>query len=109
MASLLDYLPRIERVELDSACDVGDTGLAGLSGGGSRRPSWFPGTGPAGPVADAKAGDEDAGTRRARDPVGQRKAATVSVAAARARGKLILAGGTPAAFTAMPMIRQMAW
>ena len=46
---------------------------------------------------------------RARSARSGGKAAIVSVAAARACGKLIRAGGMPAAFTAMPTIRQMAW
>ena len=37
------------------------------------------------------------------------KAATVSVAAARACGKLIVSGGTPAAAAPIPMILQIAW
>ena len=46
---------------------------------------------------------------RARSAWSGGKAATVSVAAARACGKLTRSGGMPAASTAMPTILQMAW
>lgn len=110
MALLLGDLPWVERVELDSPYDVGDAGLAGSAAGKS--PAFLVFRGPARP-----------GRPRTKNP-GMRilsrnaasagsswsggKAGTVSVAAAKACGKLIRAGGMSAAFTAMPMIRQMA-
>ena len=112
MALLLGDLPWAEQVELDSAGDAGDAGLAGLAGGEVAGLLGFPRAGPVRAVAGEEAGHEDLqpGTWPGRGLPGQgEKAATVSVAAARACGKLILSRGMPAAFTAMPTIRQMAW
>src|SRR5579859_2397385 len=101
MALLLGDLPWVEQVELDSPHDVGAAGLAGLAGGEVAGLLGLPRAGAVGAVADEEAGHEDL-----QQECGERvfllvrggKAATVSVAAARACGKLILAGGMPAAF-----------
>jgi hypothetical protein len=57
-------------------------------------------------------GHEDLGQERGEGEVGLLgggEAATVAVAAARACGKLIWSGGMPAASTAIPVSRLMAW
>src|ERR1039457_4375841 len=127
--ALSDHV-RAEQVKLDSSGDVGDAGLAGLAGG---EVAGFPGLAGAGPVRavpDEGGGGEGLqqgcgggevgllrgerqgggrGGRRGDRPAQGEKAATVSVAAARACGKLIVSGGTPAAAAPIPMILQMAW
>ena len=108
---LLGDLPWAEQVELDSAGDAGDAGLAGLAGVEVAVFPGFPRAGPVRAVAGEEAGHEDLQqeTWRGLCLLAQgEKAATVSVAAARACGKLIFSGVMPAAFTAMPTIRQMA-
>ncbi len=101
-----------EQVKLDFPDDVGDAGLAGLAGGEVAGFLGLAGTGPVGAVAGEGGGGEDLqqerGERGDRPAQGE-KAATVSVAAARACGKLILSGGTPAAAAPIPMILQIAW
>jgi hypothetical protein len=59
MALPLGDLPGVEQVELDFPHDVGDAGFAGFAGGEVAGFLGFPRAGPAGPVADAEAGDED--------------------------------------------------
>src|SRR5262245_34526325 len=87
MALLLGDLPRVEQVELDSAGDAGDAGLAGLAGREVADLLGFPGAHAVRAVAGEEAGHDDLGpgTWRGRGLAGQgEKAATVSVAAARA-------------------------
>ncbi len=112
MALLLGDLPWVEQVELDFPDDVGDAGLAGLAGGEVAGFLGFPGAGPVGAVADEESGHEDLQQERGERVfwlVRGKKPRRMSVAAARACGKLIRAGGMPAAFTAIPTILQMAW
>jgi hypothetical protein len=94
MALLSGDLPGVGQVELDSPGDVGDAGFAGLAGGEVAGLLGFP---RAGAVRAAAA--EGRGVRtfsrnaaRATSAWSGGKAATVSVAAARACGKLIRSG-----------------
>jgi len=59
MALPLGDLPWIEQVELDSAGDVGDAGLARLAGGEVAGFLGFPRASAVGAAADGEAGDED--------------------------------------------------
>jgi hypothetical protein len=89
---------------------VDSPGDAGLSGGEVAGFLGFPRAGAVRAVADGEARDENLEQERGEGKVRlvRGKATTVSVAAARACGKLILAGRMPGAFTAMPMILQIA-
>ena len=55
----LGDLPWVEQVELDSAGDFGDAGLAGFPGGEVAGLLGFARAGPAGAAADEEAGHED--------------------------------------------------
>ena len=107
----LGNLPGVEQVELDFPDDVGDAGLAGLSGGKVAGFLDFPGLARSGRSRTKNPGMRIFSRNVAMASSGWsgEKAATVSVAAARACGKLIRAGGMPAAFTAIPTVLQMAW
>jgi len=59
MALPLGDLPWIEQVELDSAGDVGNAGLARLAGGEVAGFLGFPRASAVGAAADGEAGDED--------------------------------------------------
>jgi len=111
MALLLGDLPGAGQVELDSAGDVDDARLAGLAGGEVAGLLGFAGAGAVRAVAVEGSGHEDLQQERSEGEIClvRGEAAAVSVAAARACGKLIRSGGMPAALTAMPTIRQMAW
>ena len=98
-------------MKLDFPGDVGDAGLAGLAGGEVAGFLGLAGAGPVRAVADEGGGGEDLQQEGGEREIGLlgEKAATVSVAAARACGKLIVSGGTPAAAAPIPMILHMAW
>ena len=108
----LGDLPWIEQVELDFPHDVGDAGLAGFPGGEVAGFLRFSGAVAVKVVADGESGQEDLQQERGEGEfwlVIRGKAATESFAAARARGNLICAGGTPASLTAIPTILHIAW
>ncbi len=97
MALLLGDLPGVEQVELDSPGDVGDAGFAGLASGEVACLLGFPRAGAVRPVSGEEAGHEDLQQECGQSQIElvRGKAATVSVAAARACGKLIRSGGCP--------------
>jgi hypothetical protein len=98
-------------VELDVAGDVDDGGLAWLAGGKVGRLSWICGAVAFGAVTDAGGGARILSRNAASASSGWSggKAATVSVAAVRACGKLIRAGGMPVAVAPTPMTLHSAW
>ena len=109
--ALSDHV-RAEQVKLDSPDDVGDARLTRLAGGEVTGFLGLAGAGPVRPVADEGGGGEDLQQERSEREIGLlrgKKPPTVSVAAARACGKLIVSGGTPAAAAPIPMILHIAW
>jgi hypothetical protein len=111
MALLLGNLGAFEQVELDASGDSRDGGLAGLARGEVAGLLGRPAAGAVRAVADEEAGLEDFQQERGQRQVQlvRGKAAIVSVAAARACGKLIRSGGMPMASAPAPMSWQMAW
>ena len=103
---------RAEQVKLDFPDDIGDARLAGLAGGEVAGSLGLAGAGPVRAVAGEGARGQDLQQERGEREIGMlrgKKPRTVSVAAARACGKLIVSGGTPAAAAPIPMILQIAW
>lgn len=98
-------------MELNSPGDAGHAALAGFAGGVVVGFPGLAGAGAVRAVPDGEAGPEDLEQERGQGKVGlvRGKAVTVSVAAARARGKLIFPGGMPAALAPMPMSLHIAW
>jgi hypothetical protein len=111
MALLSGHLPGIEQAELDPAGNSGDAGLTGLAGREVAGLLGLPRAGAVRAVAGKEARQENLQQEGGEGEVClvRGKAAMVSVAAARACGKLIWSGGMPAAVTAMRTIVQMAW
>jgi hypothetical protein len=111
MALLLGYCHGLSRWNSILRVTRATLGSPGLRAGKSPALLVFRGLAWSGAVAGEEAGHEERGQERGQGEVGpvRGKAAIVSVAAARACGKLTRSGRMPAASTARPTIRPMAW